>query len=398
MPHLIYHHLVSHQLHYTAISEVYISRALRAFGLSMIGIFIPIYLYQSGYSIAVVALFFAVANVTRLVVLPVTGVLLARLGVKRVLILGQLPAVLYILLLTVADAHIGYFLLTAVMLGVELGLFWSAHHFELSHARTKEKTSRQIGVVFMLLSVAQALGPLIGGIIATQFGIHYAFMVAVFLLVAAAYAFTRSPDQASNARFNWRDSFRGWKWMQKDIVANAANGFQSDAAVFIWPLFIFLFLGTYEKVGVVVSLSLATAIVAIYFIARRGDQGKNWQQLHLGSKSAALVHLSRPFAQTLGTATGVNVIHEVASYLYKIPFMSYYYEHASGAPNRIAYITRMEVGVAIGVMVHWTSVAVLSLLFPLQIALVLVFVCAGAAVLFNTKIAAGPQTTVSEAA
>ncbi len=387
MPHLLHHHLISHHLHYTEINEVYISQAARAFGLSLIGIFIPIYLYNLGYDLGTIALFFIITHSIQLFVTPMSGPLLARFGAKHLMAFGQLWTIIFITILTFAHLHPALVLLTALAWGVDTGIFWPAYHYNLSRVRTMVKTSRQIGVVFILLSVAQGIGPLMGGIIATQFGIHYTFLAAMGLLLIAAYVYMQTPDHSPRPSFNWQNVWHGWRGVRRDVIANAANGLQAEVALYVWPLFIFLFLGTYQTVGLVISLSLVVSILVIYIIARRGDQGKNRQQLHLGSKSASLVYLARPFAQTFGSAAGINIIHEVTSNLYRIPFMSYYYDRACTVPDRLAYIIKMEMAVSVGLIISWLAVVILALVLPLKLALIGAFIFAAIAILFNTKIA-----------
>jgi len=57
-----HHNHFLHFLHNRELNELYASIALRSFALSMIGIFIPIYLLQEGYSLASVLIFFAVVT------------------------------------------------------------------------------------------------------------------------------------------------------------------------------------------------------------------------------------------------------------------------------------------------------------------------------------------------
>lgn len=387
MPQLLYHHLASHHLHYTAINEVYLSRAARAFGLSIIGIFIPIYLYNLGYGLASIAAFFIIANFVRLLVTPLAAYLLSRFGAKHLMAFGQLWAIIFVALLLFAERNTGLLVLTALVWGIDLGIFWLAHHHNLSYVRTLGRTSRQIGVVFMLFSIAHALGPLVGGVVATQFGIQYTLWLAIGFLLAASYVFLRTPGDAPPVQFTWRDAFRGWKHMRPHMTANGANGFQGEAALNMWPLFIFLFLGTYQMVGVAVSASLMVSLIIIYLVSRRGDQGRNWQQLRTGSKSSALVHLVRPFVQTLGAAASVNVIHEIASHLYKIPFLSYYYEHASNSADRLGYILKLEMAVCLGSIASWAMLLGLGTLLPIQRAVVCSFAFASVAALFITRIA-----------
>lgn len=362
------------------------SIAARAFSFSLIAIFIPIYLYNLGYNLAIIALFFIVMQAARLCVTPWAGLLLARFGAKHLMAVSQLFSIAFIILLAVGSTNIGLLLLAAVVRGTDLGIFWLSYHFNFSSVRVREKTSWQVGVMFMLLSVMHALGPLLGGIIATQVGIQYGFLVAAIFLLVAAYAIMRTPEQAAAVRFEWQDIRRNWRRMRRDVTANGANSFQTEIGVHCWPLFIFLFLGTYQTVGLVVSLSLVASIAAIYLIGRRGDRGKNRQQIHIGSRGTSLVHLSRPFAQSLGSVVGVNVVNEVVSNFYKIPFLSYYYQNASDASNRLAYIVRMEMAGSAGNIAAWSAVLLLALLLPLKLALIFAFICAAGAVLLNTKI------------
>lgn len=387
MPQLLYHHLASHHLHYSEINQVYLSRAARAFGLSMIGIFVPIYLYTLGYSLVMIALFFIVANLIRMFATPLAGFLLSRLGAKRLMALCELWSIVFVILLLMVEPHPSLLLVTAFVWGVDLGLFWPAHHYNLSYAQTKGKSSRQVGFVFMLLSIAQALGPLAGGVVATQFGIQYTFLAAIALLLVAGYIFLHTPEHTPLPRFAWKEVLTGWNIMRPHVTANGMNGFQAEAALNLWPLFIFLFLGTYQTVGIAVSTSLVITLIVIYLIGLRSDKGYNWQQIYMGSKGSSVVHVARSFVQTFGGATVLNLIHEIMSYLYRIPFVSYYYHHASRAPSRLAYILKLEIAVSFGSMASWGILLGLGLFLSFQAAVIGAFTLAAIGTLFLTKIA-----------
>lgn len=71
------------QMNFDELAELYTSMSLRSLGFSLVGIFVPVYLYQNGVSIASVFTFFALLFILRVPVAMVSGYLVARIGPKH---------------------------------------------------------------------------------------------------------------------------------------------------------------------------------------------------------------------------------------------------------------------------------------------------------------------------
>jgi len=95
MPHQ--HHSALHFLHNKELNELYASIAIKSFAISLIGIFIPIYLLQIGYSLASVLIFFSTVASVHALMSFFAAKVAARVGLKHT-ILFSIPVLIAALL------------------------------------------------------------------------------------------------------------------------------------------------------------------------------------------------------------------------------------------------------------------------------------------------------------
>lgn len=395
MSEFLHAHLLGHRLHYTELNEIYISVSASAFGTSLVGIFVPIYLYNLGYGISLIAGFFLITAVMRSLVTPLAAMFLARYGAKHLLALSQFIGMAYVAVLIAASHGLALVLVAAALWGLNAGCYWLAYHTNFSAVSGQQKASSRISVSLILSAIAHALGPLLGGIIATQFGIEYGLMVAGVLLAIAAYVMLQTPETMARGKYKLTELNTGWRPIKRDLVANFANNSQIEAVTHIWPLFIFLFLGTYQAVGLLASLALVAGVITMFLVGKRGDRGKNRQQLNLGSRGFAIVHALRPLAQGFGGALGINVASAVFDNTRKVPFTSYFYQHASNANNRTDYVAKMEMIGGLGHGFMWLVILAASAAFSLQASLTIGFLYAAISVLFVPQILPRKRSTAA---
>src|SRR5690606_24247459 len=72
------------------LGEIYSAMMLRSLALSVIGVFVPVYLYQNGYDVIQILLFFAVFFLNRTIFDVVAGYLVARWGPKHTMMLSNI--------------------------------------------------------------------------------------------------------------------------------------------------------------------------------------------------------------------------------------------------------------------------------------------------------------------
>lgn len=372
MPQYLHYHLKLHHLHFTEINELYISFSLHAFSMGLVGIFVPIYLFSLNYSLTTIALFFIIFSLTKLVVFPLGSYLVTQLGPKHIIMGSYLLMFLYILLLYLLPNHPQALFPSSIMSGIAAGLFWVARHIDMASVISSKTPTSQFSKLLIFIAIAQAFAPLIGGIIATTYGIEYTLLGTAIGLLLAMYPLkkTLEPVIPQNAQLKLFKTAP-----LRHLIANSAMNAQSNVALYIWPLYIFLVVNTYQNVGIIASASLVIVVVLLHALGVLGDHGKNTQLLNLGSNLRSGVHLGRTLTQSFVAVLGVNILGDITDTLTSVPYTIHFYENARKY-GIAAYLMDLEMIGSLGASMLWIILFLAASLTDQKSALIITFILA----------------------
>lgn len=368
------------------LSELYTSTMLRSMGISVVGIFVPIYLYKLGYDIVVICLFMTGVCVARVIFDVLAGYIIARIGPKHTILLSNLTQIVALaLILMLSQLRIDLWLI-ALLWGASLSLFFIAYHVDFSKIMHKDHGGKELGYMTMLERIGAALGPVAGGVIATMFGAEWTITAAILLFMGATLPLflTSEPTQ-----LHQRIHFRGLpiRRLRRDMASYFAIGVDNSLSVSMWPFFAaltILTVNTYASVGFVTSLGIIAAILSARLIGRTVDRDKGRTLLNWSVVVNAVVHVFRPFTTGFGGVLTVNIANEVVTSGFRLPYFKGMYARADDLPGyRIIYISVMEVMLDLGRGAVWLAVAGLSLLMAPTGAMAVIFVVGGALTLLT---------------
>lgn len=327
------------------LSELYTSMMFRSLAMSLVGIFIPIYLYELGHTVWEICLFFALMCFAWSVfVLPVAYII-AKYGPKHSMLASYVFQVITMLLLLSLKEENWPLPLIAILLAFSNCLFFSAFHVDFSKVKHKNHGGKELGWMFGMDKVGAILGPLIGGLVAYWAGSQYIFVVAVVVLfIGIVPLFLSSEPVATNQKIDFRNLKVGKiKW---DLLSYAFYTIENNISTIVWPLFIGVFVfsdNPYAQLGAITSVSMFIAIFFARAIGKTIDKKKGRQLLRAGSVINAALHLFRPFTGNYIGALGINIANEAVTPMYRMAYSKGMYDAADDHPgNRIVYISSME--------------------------------------------------------
>lgn len=360
------------------LSELYTSTMLRSLGLSVIGIFVPIYLYNLGYSIPTICFFGATVYAGRCIFDIVAGYVVARIGPKHtILFSNMLQIIMLVLLLTLADLHTPLWLI-ALIWGSALSFFFLAYHVDFSKIMHQEHGGKELSYMTILERVGAASGPVVGGLIATFAGAEYTIIVAIVLFMASTLPLFMSQEPI---RLHQHLEFRGlpYKKLWRDAISFAGMGFDNIVSVGIWPLYValtILTVNTYANIGFVTSLGTVAAILSATFIGKVVDKNKGSVLYKWSTWTNAIVHLIRPVIGSFGGVLLLNVANEAVSTGYRMPYTKAMYARADDLPGyRIAYLVFIEVVGDMGKSLAWLLAGILCSFLVFSSAIHVLFIC-----------------------
>lgn len=380
MPQFINHHIFHghKKLHYTEMNELYITLSLRALALGVGGIFVPLFLYDIGYTLSMIAGFYIFTMVIRVPMELVAAKLITSLGAKHTLTISYSSLFLHFLTLYSLQFFPWLWPLAGAFLAGEMAFFWMSYHLQASSVRTRKKASSQISMTIVLSRMFMALGPLIGGVVAVSYGVEYTLLLAALLLVTASYPLFKTPDVSLKAKLRTREI--KFDFFGRDSLAHLAHQINNVVATYLWPLWLLFVLGDYSQIGFIIALSIILGLGLTLWVGRLGDSGHNDMLLKVGTGIKSISHWLRVFSDSFGLAFLTNWLSDIGDNFATGPYMEKFYE-AADEGKRFEYILQMNVLSAVGKMLGWVVLLLLTLYLADLAAMQAMFIFAGVSVL-----------------
>ncbi|MEI7690020.1 MAG: MFS transporter [bacterium] len=338
--HLSQHHLF--RIKNTEINEIYAVMSVRSTIVSLINIFIPIYLYTITYSIQAIILYYLIMFVVEAILEYPAMRLIAHFGPKHSIAFSLPFLVLNFWTLWTYPQYHWPIWLIAILGSVTMAFFWQAYHYDFSKSKEKKRTTKQISTLYIIIAFLSALGPLVGGIIAQKFGLNMLFGIVTGLVLLTIFPLFVQREPHIKHKPQIRKIFN--KNILRQIVAYGGSGVEASTTMIFWPLFLFFVLGTYQQVGFVVAASLAVTVIVTYLIGHVADRKSKKYFINVGGLLTAALGALRIFVYSLTTAIIVNLLRGVTHSMYESPFVAEYYLHAD-EQSRTEYIFLMEFGI-----------------------------------------------------
>jgi len=328
------------------LNELYISVAIRAFAISLIGVFIPIYLYQLGYSFQSIFIFFAFYALYNLIFMIPAAKISCRIGLKHSILVSMPFLIIFFLLLFSIEKFNWSLYFITFFGGVHSALFWFSFHTDFSRFSEKKKRGSQVGFSKIVVSVFSAVAPLLGGLILYYFSFKILFIIVAFLLFISTYPLFLSKEVHEPLNISLKDFFKGQKI--KNIVAYIGSGMETRIGSVIWPLFIFIFIlqEGYVSLGTLSSVGLFFTIAATFTISKVSDLNLKFF-LKVGSLLTAIIWLIKSFVKTPLQLFVIEGFYGISLASLNVPFDAINYNKANRS-QRARIILEREIYIKIG--------------------------------------------------
>ncbi|CAN5717382.1 hypothetical protein BH23PAT2_BH23PAT2_04730 [soil metagenome] len=364
------------------LSEIYISGFFRTLAISLTGVFIPIFLYDIGYSFAAIFGFYIAYFTARTFLHIPVAYIVARIGPKHTILWSFVFQIVSSLsLLTLPEAQWPLWLV-ATLWAAANNLFFTAYHVDFSKIKHSDHGGKEMSVANIVQHIGGAIGPIVGGIIATIFGPQYIFLVMIFMLVIGLVPLFTS---AEPIKIKQKLDFRALplKRITRDLISYSGLTITHQISVTLWPLYLGLFvLGTnvYLKLGALSSVGFLVSIFSAYAIGRIVDEKKGRALLRASAITDIFIQFAKPFVASLPFALAVNTAGETTATAMRISYQKGLYDAADDLPgSRIVYISAMEASGSFIKALSWVVLLTLGYLVSFEFAMVMGFVLAGLA-------------------
>ena len=282
--HLDNPHFELNKLLHSKMNKIYFFQAIFTFIKSLIGIFVPVYLFSIGFSVYKIIFFVMGISLMCLLVNPLGTKIISKIGFKYTILLSIPFYFIQLFALFQVETIPIYFHLIWISYGIHMALFWPAFHSEIVFSGSNQHRSSEVGTLHTLTALFGAFAPFVGGFFLQYIGFNALLLFASILLIIGLIPFFLSQDiSISNSNVSYSKYIEFIKTARnnpkKKIEKRAflSEGLESLLVLVLWPLILFyLFKNNFFKLGTLFTfVSILSVIFIIYYKSKIDLKGKD---------------------------------------------------------------------------------------------------------------------------
>ena len=344
------------------LSALYFSFTLRFLSVSLVSVFIPIYILKLTGDFLYVLLFWAGFSFLVVLFAIPLGFVVSRIGFRWSVFVASLLLAAEFYLFSVLEGNLMLLYVIALVEAVKLHLFWLPYHLIFIKDGSDDHFGRQISVVGVIGRLVSVAAPFLGGFIIASRGFPTLFNLALVLALVSSLPLFAMPHHPHQQFPGWRhileETFTGgyrnmffafWGVRSVDLVASIA-----------WPVFLFGISGeSYKEVGLITSAVLLVSAVTMSAAGKASDKIGRRRVLRVGAWVNSAVWLVKAFVRTPIQALVVDSFNKMVDGIQGVPFEALTYHKALKRRHPLEFVIRREMLLHFGGLI--TSVLMIGL-------------------------------------
>lgn len=360
-------------------SNVYFFETAFMFVKSLIGIFIPLYLYSLGFSLFLVILFVTLVSGFKLLFTPLAIQILNKIGFKWTLFIS-IPVYLgFLYFVNIIELSNMYYIISFLLLSLYTALFWPAMQAEIAYG--SQGDNKKIGNLQMLITLVTSLAPVIGGFILEFYSYKITLVIAFILLLFASIPLLMSKDiPLKKIRFNYR-TILSYFYLKNNRTNKPfiGEGVEGVLVLVIAPLIFFILLEqSFAKLGFILTLISYLTIVFVFFYKNYIIKFSKRKSLKTTSKIFSVNWFFRSGAFYLGGPIifVAEAIDKMLGKAFFITYMSVFFD-VKDRDKLFEYIMQREIIISVSKFLFGLFILLLIIIFKESIQLLIFILLIG---------------------
>jgi MFS family permease len=205
---------------------------------------------------------------------------------------------------------------------------------------------REFGVVYAIISISHIVGPFLGGFLSQNFGLTATFVTASIIHCCSIIPLFKVKESFIPKVYQYKETWKLYKQFPKKFLGYL--GFGEELLVLtIWPIFIFIVVGDYEKIGFIATIASVSAAVLAIIIGRITDQYTKRMLIKMGAFFGSLAWLLRLIPATLWTVFAQDTFSRTSKEMSFIPISTVTYLRAENT-HVVPYAVFFEQSLSVG--------------------------------------------------
>ena len=279
------------------VNFLYLTMGLSHFSKGLINIFIPIYFWQLGFPFWKILFFYFLISFFFVLLAFLTIPLLRKISDEMMLFLSIPFIIAYYLGLNIITEIPLIFYALPLLVAAHMILFNIGYHLNFTGAVNGEYVGRELGARNMIEKLFQFSAPFIGGLIIGFFGFQVNFIIGSILLFLAVLPLFFVSERKFLTKLNSSSVLALLKDKNLRPFNIVALGYGAERMVnlIVWPLFIFLTIGTIQVFGGIISFGIFVGAIIAYLVGFLSDIGKRRKILAFSANFLSIIWATRPF-------------------------------------------------------------------------------------------------------
>lgn len=281
--------------------------------------------------------------------------LVRKNGHQKVMVFSYLLRLVSLTLLYMSTATPLLIFVAVFFEAIQSNLFWPSYHTVLSQNTLKNHMGQDLGVLQFLLQLVAVVSPALSGFVAASIGLSSIFLIAlVGTLVGMIFTLFMDIKYQRDA-ISLREFVTWLKEVRfRKLTLSIMGRYVNDAALYVWPLYVFIFLGAVDKVGYLYTISLFIAMLFTFFISVYIDHNKSRKPFFLSGGVLSLLWLVRTqFLSVIGIAI-IDTVDRLTSNFHWLFFDMVLMKRGKGS-NALSYFVYREMILNITAILFWSA-------------------------------------------
>jgi len=279
------------------VNFLYLTLGLSYFGKGLIAIFIPIYFWELGFPFWKILFFYFLISLFFVLLAFFIIPLLRKTSDEMMLFLSIPFLIVYYLGLSLIINVPFIFYILPFLMATHMLFFNIGYHLNFTGAVNGEYIGRELGARNVTGKLFRFSAPFIGGLVIGFLGFQINFIIGSIVLFLAVLPLFFVSKRKFPAKLNSHSALSLLKDKNLRFFNIVALGYGAETMVsrIVWPLFIFLAIGSIQVFGGIISLGIFVSATVAYFAGFLSDTGRRRKVLAFSTSVISIIWATRPF-------------------------------------------------------------------------------------------------------